>query len=125
MVWPNSSSPAVGPLTQLTLVTFGPHTVVAEEFADLGADRVIIFGSWASRYNDEPGPVPGDIDVLVLGNELSRAALYAAAERAEARLGLPVIPFCGRQLVDGPCRRRTPRRDQVSPYVDVTSGRSE
>jgi len=40
----NLSSPSVAPLTQLTLVTFGPQTVVAEEFADLGADRVVVFG---------------------------------------------------------------------------------
>ena len=41
----NTASPSVPPLTQLTLVTFGPQTVVGEEFADLGAQRVVVFGS--------------------------------------------------------------------------------
>lgn len=86
----NIESPAVAPLTQLTLVTFGPQTVIAEEFGGLGAERVVVFGSWAARYHGEPGPIPGDIDVLVLGDALDRAEVYAAAERAEARLQRPV-----------------------------------
>jgi len=88
----NMASPAVAPLTQLTLVTFGPQTVIREEFAHLGAALVLIFGSWAARYHGEPGPIPADIDVLVFGDDLNRATIYAAAERAEARLGMPVNP---------------------------------
>jgi hypothetical protein len=38
-------------VTQLTLVTFGPQTVVAGVFDGLGADRVVVFGSWAARYH--------------------------------------------------------------------------
>ncbi|MPZ01012.1 MAG: ArsR family transcriptional regulator [Actinophytocola sp.] len=92
LVRANRDSPAVAPLTQLTLVTFGPHVVVADEFADLGADRVLVFGSWAARYHNEPGPSPQDLDVLVVGIDVDRAAMYEAAERAEGRLHLPVNP---------------------------------
>jgi predicted nucleotidyltransferase len=88
----NLSSPSVAPLTQLTLVTFGPQTVVAEEFAGLGAERVVVFGSWAARYHGETGDLPADIDVLVVGDGIDRADLYRAAERAEARLRMPVNP---------------------------------
>ena len=88
----NTDSPSVAPLTQLTLVTFGPQTVVGEEFAALGAERVVVFGSWAARYHGEAGPLPGDIDVLVVGDNVDRTELYAAAERAEGRLGMPVNP---------------------------------
>jgi predicted nucleotidyltransferase len=88
----NTASPAAAPLTQLTLVTFGPQTVIAEEFSGLGADHVVVFGSWAARYQGESGPFPADIDVLVVGDDIPRASLYAAAERAEARLGLAVNP---------------------------------
>ena len=88
----NTDSPSVAPLTQLTLVTFGPQTVVGEEFAALGAERVVVFGSWAARYQGEAGPLPGDIDVLVVGDNVDRTELYAAAERAEGRLGMPVNP---------------------------------
>lgn len=92
LVRANLDSPAVAPLTQLTLVTFGPQTVVADEFAGLGAEHVVVFGSWAARYHGEPGPLPADIDVLVIGDSVDRTAVYAAAERAENRLGIPVNP---------------------------------
>ena len=52
----------------------------------------MVFGSWAARYHGEAGPLPGDIDVLVVGDNVDRTELYAAAERAEGRLGMPVNP---------------------------------
>ena len=88
----NLSSPSVPPLTQLTLVTFGPQTVVGDEFAGLDADRVVVFGSWAARYHGEKGDLPADIDVLVVGDGIDRVDLYDAPERAEARLRMPVKP---------------------------------
>lgn len=32
-----------------------------------GVDRALIFGSWARRYHREPGPLPQDIDLIVIG----------------------------------------------------------
>jgi len=121
----NTASPSVAPLTQLTLVTFGPQTVIADEFRGLRADRVVVFGSWAARYHGEAGPVPADIDVLVVGDRLDRAEVYAAADRAEARLGMPVNPVlrpadswtetAGDALLS---------EIRARPYVDVTVSRS-
>ncbi|MDQ1295156.1 MAG: hypothetical protein QG608_3041 [Actinomycetota bacterium] len=83
------ASPA---LTQLLTVTFGPQSVVAEEFGGLESiTHVIIYGSWAARYHGVPGTQPADVDVLIVGSP-DRAQVYAAAERAEARLGQPVNP---------------------------------
>jgi len=65
---------------------------MGEEFAGVAADQVLIFGSWAARLSGEAGPPPGDIDVLVVGDTALRDEVYAAAERAEARLGRPVNP---------------------------------
>jgi predicted nucleotidyltransferase len=93
-------------LTELLTMAFGPHTVVAEEFADLpGAEAVAVFGSWAARYRGEPGPPPNDVDVLVLG-EPDRTEVYAAADRARDRLRLDVNPVlrsvkAWRQPADG------------------------
>jgi predicted nucleotidyltransferase len=106
------------------LVTFGPHIVVAEEFAALAANRVVIFGSWAARYHGEAGPIPDDIDVLVVGDGIDRSAVYTAAERAEARLGISVNPVL---RPDGSWAE--PDDDalmveiQSRPYVDVTGAR--
>ena len=116
----NTASPAVAPLTQLTLVTFGPQTVVADEFAALGAERVIVFGSWAARYHGEPGPLPADIDVLVVG-DVARVDAYAAAERAEARLGMPVNPVLRTSAAwDDPTGDPLLTEIQARPLVDVT-----
>ena len=115
-----SDSPAVAPLTQLTLVTFGPQTVIAEEFAAVGSERVIVFDSCAGRDHGEPGALPAYIDVFVLG-DIARADLYAAAERAEARLGMPVNPVL-RTSAAWEDSTGDPLLTEIHarPYVDVT-----
>ena|SRR5215211_529379 len=87
----NTDNRAAAPLTQLLELTFGPETVIREEFAIPGAERVLIFGSWAERYRGKPGTQPNDVDVLVIGGP-SRADVYDAADRAAERLGLQVNP---------------------------------
>lgn len=91
LVRADTSHPATAALTQLLEVTFGPRAVIGEEFTMEGPQRVVIFGSWASRYAGEPGPPPRDIDVLVVG-KVDRADVYQAADRARARLGIEVNP---------------------------------
>lgn len=88
----NSDNRLLRPLTDLLTATFGPHTVIVEEFRELsGVERLLIFGSWAARYHGETGPPPQDVDVLVVGRP-DRSAVYEAADRAQQRLGLPVNP---------------------------------
>ncbi|MEU7868289.1 winged helix-turn-helix domain-containing protein [Dactylosporangium sp. NPDC049140] len=84
--------PVAKALSHLLLLTFGPQTVVGEAFADVhGVRRVYIYGSWAARHEGEPGALPNDVDVLVIGTS-ARAAVYEAADAAQDRLGLPVNP---------------------------------
>ena len=86
----SQDSPLVPPLTELTVHLFGPRLVVEQEFADVaGVEELFIFGSWAARYSGVPGRPPADVDVLVVGRP-DRAAMYEAAQRCEARLGIPV-----------------------------------
>jgi hypothetical protein len=92
MVQANPGNRLVGPLTELLLLSWGPLQVIADEFAELdGAERVLIFGSWAARYLQRPGPPPHDLDVLVVGGP-GRGSVYDAADRAQQRLGMPVNP---------------------------------
>jgi hypothetical protein len=92
MVQANPRNRLVGPLTELLFLSWGPRQVVADEFEELdGAERVLIFGSWAARYLQWQGPPPNDLDVLVVGKP-SRADVYDAADRAQQRLGMPVNP---------------------------------
>jgi len=83
-------SPYLRPLAQLASMAFGPPVVIAEEFDEVdGIDAIYIYGSWAARYEGEPGPSPQDIDVLVLGRP-DRDDVFDAARRAERRLGREV-----------------------------------
>jgi DNA-binding transcriptional ArsR family regulator len=85
----NPKSRYTRPLTELLTLAFGPHVVISEEFADIRATGIAIYGSWAARYNGVAGAAPADVDVLVVG-EAPRADLYDAADRAEQRIGFPV-----------------------------------
>ena len=51
----------------------------------------MIFGSWAARYHGNPGRVPADLDVLVVGDP-DRGDVYDAADRVQERLGMAVNP---------------------------------
>jgi predicted nucleotidyltransferase len=86
----NEANPYLRPLSQLATMTFGPPTVIGEEFASIGGiDAIYVYGSWAARYHGEPGPPPNDIDVLVIGSP-DRDEVYDAARRAQQRLGREV-----------------------------------
>lgn len=92
MVRADPGNRLTAPLTELLLLSWGPPQVVAEEFAHLsGAEQVLIFGSWAARYQQQPGKPPHDLDVLVVGRP-RREDVYDAADRVQQRLGLPVNP---------------------------------
>ncbi len=78
------------PLTDLLAVTFGPLPVLTDLLAGAGGvTAAFIYGSWAARYLGEPGPVPHDVDVLVVGTA-DRDELEEIARSARARLGRPV-----------------------------------
>lgn len=86
----NTTNPYVRPLSKLVLMAFGPPLVIADEFGPVaGVERVFIYGSWAARFDGEPGPTPNDIDVLVVGAP-DRDDVYDAAVRAQQRLGREV-----------------------------------
>ena len=78
------------PLTELLSLTYGPLAVLPGELATVdGIHQAFVFGSWARRYAGEYGPLPADVDVLVVGTA-DLDDLDDAARRAEKILGLPV-----------------------------------
>jgi predicted nucleotidyltransferase len=85
-----TDTPVTRPLTDLLAVTYGPQPVLTDLLAGLpGVEAAFIYGSWAARYEGEPGQVPNDVDVLVVGTA-DRDDLDEVARRAEDRLGRPV-----------------------------------
>lgn len=86
----DESNPYVPPLTQLVLMAFGPPLVISEEFGTVSRiEQLMIYGSWAARYEGETGPAPHDIDLLVIGKP-DRDEVHDAALRAQQRLGREV-----------------------------------
>lgn len=83
-------TPLARPLTDLLAVTYGPLPVLTDLFADVAdVEQAFIYGSWAARYRGEPGPVPADVDVLVVGTA-DRDDLDDIAQLGEQRLSRPV-----------------------------------
>jgi DNA-binding transcriptional ArsR family regulator len=71
------------PLADLLAVTFGPVVVLRTALAAIpGIERAFIYGSWAARYAQRSGPVPNDIDLLVIGSA-DRHTLAEAVADAE------------------------------------------
>ncbi|MGN9907209.1 MarR family transcriptional regulator [Phytohabitans sp. LJ34] len=86
----NLDSPLTGPLTELLTLTYGPASVLGDLLQHVdGITEAYIYGSWAARYTGEPGPLPRDIDVLVVGTA-DEDDLFDAARKAEQRLGREV-----------------------------------
>ncbi len=57
-----------GPLTDLLAVTYGPLPVLTAALGQVvGIEQAFVYGSWAARHSGQPGPPPGDVDVLVIG----------------------------------------------------------
>lgn len=78
------------PLTDLLVVTYGPIVVLSDLLAGVsGVEEAFVYGSWAARYRGQPGPVPKDVDVLVVG-AADEDELDEVARTAERILGREV-----------------------------------
>lgn len=116
----NMDHPLAKPLTEILEYVYGPRAVITEEFSQIpGITKLAIFGSWAARHAGIGGHVPHDIDVLVVG-EADRGAVYAAADRAQDRIGLLV-----NAILASNCRWEADadgliRQIKSSPVIDLT-----
>jgi predicted nucleotidyltransferase len=85
-----TSGPVSRPLTDLLAVTYGPLPILSDLLSGVaGVDQAYIYGSSAARYLGEPGPVPHDVDVLIVGTA-DEDELCDIAREAEGRLGREV-----------------------------------
>jgi len=114
------------PLSDLLIATYGPLPVLAELLSGVdGVERAYIYGSWAARHAGEPGPVPADLDVLVLGSaDLDQ--LDEIARQARARIGFEVTihrlaPESWEQYADDPFLQHV----RSQPLVEVVIARED
>lgn len=89
-VWANTTSPIFDELQSILLKTIGPKAVLETQIYGLpGVDRAFIYGSWARRYHGEAGPLPQDVDLMVIGDG-DVNDIRAEADRASRKLGRDV-----------------------------------
>lgn len=89
-VWANTTCPIFDELYSILLKTIGPKGVIEQQLRGLrGVDRALIYGSWARRYHGEPGPLPRDVDLMVIGTG-DVAEIRAKADSASRKLGRDV-----------------------------------
>ena len=81
-----TGGPVYRALTDLLAVTYGPLPILTDLLSEVpGVEQAYIYGSWAARYLGEPGPVPNDVDVMVVGIA-DADDLYDVARKAERLL---------------------------------------
>ena len=86
LVRARTDTPLYPPLSDLVAVSFGPMPLLADALAGLeGVRQAYIYGSWAARYNGEPGTPPADVDVLVVGSPDPDVLFDRASARSAAR----------------------------------------
>lgn len=92
LVRANDEYPLLLPLREIVAATHGPQQVIADRYASLeGAQLVAIFGSWAARLAGEAGPMPNDIDVLVVG-DVDEMEVDLIAVEASREIGREINP---------------------------------
>jgi len=65
----NDDNPATRPLRDLVMIAYGPQYVIGQQLAEVdGISEAFLYGSWAARFHGESGPLPNDIDVLIVGS---------------------------------------------------------
>jgi DNA-binding transcriptional ArsR family regulator len=111
----NLDTPVAGPLAELLALTYGPVAILGELLGAVdGVDEAYVYGSWASRYRGEPGRVPRDVDVLVIGTA-DEDDLFEAARAAERVLG--------REVNVRRVSRDTWRADNGDPFLESVRSR--
>jgi hypothetical protein len=89
-VWAAATAPIFGEPYSILLKTISPKPVLESRLRGLrGVDRALIYGSWARRCHGEAGPLPQDVDLMVIGNA-DGGQIRAEADRASRALGRDV-----------------------------------
>jgi DNA-binding transcriptional ArsR family regulator len=111
-------NPVYRPLAELLAVTFGPIVVLRESLSDVpGIEEAFIYGSWAERYVMQPGHVPNDLDLLVIGDVDRRVlddALHAAERRLRREVNVRRVTRAAWEADDGSFKRTVMDRPRVS-----------
>jgi hypothetical protein len=92
LVSANWSLPWAKDLRSILVQTVGVLGQLADALRSVGGiEEALIFGSWAARYEGEPGLPPRDVDLLVVGDADLRA-VRRACQPVEESLSVEINP---------------------------------
>jgi hypothetical protein len=115
-------SALIGPLSNLLLLGYGPRAAVETALTGIpGVEQAFIGGSWAARYEGQPGAFPHDVDVIVVGKPDRDDVTDAVIEALRA------IGHDGQVIFRSPSAWRDPkdaftRTAKERPLVGLTIG---
>jgi len=90
LLHPDEDSPATAPLRQLLIVTYGPSVHLAHALTGVaGIEEAYVYGPWAARQHGEPGQMPHQVDLLLVGAP-ARSEVEEALEPVRTLLHRPV-----------------------------------
>jgi DNA-binding Lrp family transcriptional regulator len=114
--------PWFGELEGLLAKTVGAKQQLEHLFADhAGVDQAYIFGSWAARFLGSEGRWPQDVDVLIVGDELSPMQVRADLAGLERSIGVELNPtFAGAAEWDAAPDESFLGRLKRGPLVEIT-----
>jgi hypothetical protein len=121
VVGPNWRLPWAGALVSLLDQTIGPLALLTEVLKEVaGLNQAWIFGSWAARHHGIPGPPPRDVDLLLVGDAISRFSVADATARVADRAGVELNPyFVSEQEWEQPDRGSFVAQVKSGPLVSV------
>lgn len=92
LVTAEDSSPVAADLRSMLAKLYGPVAEIRSAVRQLsGVQEARIFGSFARRWLGEPGPVPNDVDLLIVG-DVGIDAVWSLAADLSRRLGIEINP---------------------------------
>jgi DNA-binding transcriptional ArsR family regulator len=93
LVRANWSLPWAKDLRSILVQTVGVLGQLADALHTIdGVEEAFIFGSWAARYQGEPGPPPRDVDLLVVGDAALRT-VRRACQPVQEMLRVEINPI--------------------------------
>jgi hypothetical protein len=99
----------------------GPHYVIGQQLAEVdGLPEAVLYGSWAARFQGEPGELPNDIDVLIAGTADRDDSMTDIAKRrdsctSEINPTFPPMFGASRVWASSNRARSAPAVDEVDP----------
>jgi hypothetical protein len=83
----NSEHPLFGSIFQIVAHSYGPAALLPRALSNLfGLKQAFIYGEWAERLSQKPGPTPRQLHLLLVGN-MNRIDASKAVAAVEGQLG--------------------------------------